>query len=411
VLEVRRLGRSDQRFALQARSLVPGAEYESLDLGEFDLDGRELAAYLSDAIDPAFDSFPGPQVPAAQYPQALAAWNQQFLQTLEDLGKQLWLVLPTAFRTEYLRLAGLPEPPRSITLYSDELLFPWEIVRPSGLVNGQYWALPPLGVSHVMGRWRPGATMRPQPQALPVQQVALLMPDAAHSGLPWAEREALDLQSLLPGAQRLAPVNRRSVAQLLDQGSAQLVHFSGHGTLGSQADLNALALEDGEQITAMAFAANRLGATHQPLLYLNACTVGRSARALGRAGGFAGNCIEAGWSGVIAPYWPVADRSAAEFSLAFYRKLRAGRTVGEALCELRGERPDDPSAQAYAYFGDPFARLLWPSVDAALPAPAQAEAAKPKPKPKPKAKPAGAPPARRAGTAPARPARLNKVTP
>ena len=110
---------------------------------------------------------------------------------------------------------------------------------------------------------------------------------------------------------------------------------------------------------ATTFAASALGQSAQPILYLNACTVGRSAAVLGHPGGFAGNCIESGWSGVVAPYWPVYDASAAEFAVAFYKKLQAGRSLGEALQELRAERPLDPTAQSYAYYGDPYARVLF----------------------------------------------------
>ena len=61
----------------------------------------------------------------------------------------------------------------------------------------------------------------------------------------------------------------------------------------------------------------------------------------------------------VAPYWPVLDAKAATFGVAFYRKLKAGYSVGEALVELRRAASDDPTALAYAYFGDPYARLLF----------------------------------------------------
>jgi hypothetical protein len=358
VISVRRPDPGRDVFELSLRSQVPGNEYESRSHGSFDLDGKQLSAYLSDALDPSFNLFPGAAVPDAEYDAALAAWNADFMTTLADLGRQLWIHLPQAFRDEYLRLAGLAEPPRSIFVFSDELTFPWEIVRPAGMVNGAYVDLPTLGAAHVLGRWRPGVGLRPQPQALPVTRIALVMPDAAASGLPWAADEAAQLARLLPFASSVAPVTRKQLDRLLADGDAQIVHYSGHGNIGANADLTALELEGGERITAMAFAASRLGATQHPVLYLNACSVGRSGAVLGRAGGFAGNCIESGWSGVVAPYWPVFDPAAAAFGVEFYRKLKAGRSIGEALCELRSERADDPTAQAYAYYGDPFARVL-----------------------------------------------------
>ena len=166
IVNVRRPDKGRDVFELELRSQVPGEEYQSRPFGSFDLDGKELSVYLADALDPSFSQFPGDEIAAAQFDAALAAWNVSFIARLEDLGKQLWLQLPEAFRAEYLRLAGLAEPPRSLFIVSDELLFPWEIVRPSGKVNGQYAELPPLGVSHVLGRWRPGTGAQPQPQAM-----------------------------------------------------------------------------------------------------------------------------------------------------------------------------------------------------------------------------------------------------
>jgi hypothetical protein len=358
VLCVRQPDAAQSRFELDVRCAVEGQEYESRSFGSFDLQGRELSQYLSDALDPSFAAFPGMELDDASFEAALAQWNRAFMTTLGDLGDQLWLHLPQAFRDEYLRLAALPTPPRSLFVFSDELAFPWEIVRPSGRLDGQWTKLPPLGAAHVMGRWRPGIGARPQPQALAVAQAALVIPDAQAAGLPWAQTELTQLQALLPRARPWQPSTRAGVDSLLGRNDVQLVHFSGHGVPGPNSDLSALQLEGGESIPAMAFAATALGDGAQPVLYLNACSVGRAGRVLSRAGGFAGNCIEAGWSGVIAPYWPVYDPDAAAFSAAFYGKLKTGCAIGEALQELRAERPEDPTAQSYAYFGDPFARLL-----------------------------------------------------
>ncbi|KQV50535.1 hypothetical protein ASC95_14310 [Pelomonas sp. Root1217] len=359
VLCVRQPEAGRSRFDLEVRSVVEGDEYESRPFGSFDLDGRELSQYLSDAVDRRFADFPGEALDDAAFERELAAWNRRFITTLGDLGDQLWLHLPQAFRTEYMRLAALPVPPRSLFVFSDELSFPWEIVRPSGRVDGQWTRLPPLGTAHVMGRWRPGIGARPQPQALLVRHAALVIPDAQAAGLPWALAELEELRGLLPQAASWQPATRANLDRLLSQDDVQLVHFSGHGDTGPNADLSSLQIEGGESIPAMAFAATGLGDRAQPVLYLNACSVGRAGRVLARAGGFAGNCIEAGWSGVIAPYWPVFDADAAAFSVAFYARLLTGCTIGEALQELRAERPDDPTAQSYAYFGDPFARLMF----------------------------------------------------
>jgi hypothetical protein len=359
VLTVRQPDRGRSLYEIDMRCGIEGEEYESRPFGAFDLDGRELSRYLADALDPHFLKFPGSEVSDADWPVAVADWNHAFMTALADLGKQLWLHLPAAFREEYLRLRALPTPPRSLFVFSDELAFPWEIVRPSGKLEGRYQELPPLGVAHAFGRWRPATAARPQPQTKAVGRMVLVIPDAQAAGLPAALSEQDKIRRLVDVAAPWQPATRAGLDRLLASTDVGVVHFSGHGQIGPNADLSSLDLEGGEAITAMAFAANALGSEAQPVLFLNACSVGRSGRVLARAGGFAGNCIEAGWSGIVAPYWPVYDSAAADFGVAFYAKLKAGCTVGQALQELRAESPDDPTAQSYAWFGDPFARLAF----------------------------------------------------
>ena len=74
--------------------------------------------------------------------------------------------------------------------------------------------------------------------------------------------------------------------------------------------------------------------------------------------GFAAKCLDGGWSGVIAPYWPVYDPSAMQFCLKLYQKMKSGISIGESLQQIRRDTPDDFTAQSYAYFGDPNARML-----------------------------------------------------
>ncbi len=357
VIVLRRPDESRDHFELSMRAQYAGAAYESRDMGEFDLEGKELTSWMATYIDATFKRFPSDDLSDAEFEKALPGWNADFGQALMDMGKALWGHLPQAFRHEYLRLAGLSEPPRSIAIASDELSFPWELVRPSGKVNGRYEQLPPLGQAHVIGRWKPAADTRPQPQQVTVTSTALVMPDAASSGLAWAAQEIDMLTKALPGAQLLRPATRAGVQSLLDSGQVQLVHFSGHGVQGAQADLDALELEEGTHIPAPTFAQSALAANHHPVLVLNACTLGRSRAVMRRAGGFAGACIDSGWSGIVAPYWPVYDPKASEFSIKLYRKLASGAMVGEALTELRLEHADDPTYLSYTWFGDPFAGM------------------------------------------------------
>jgi hypothetical protein len=347
-------------FDVALRSGVPGEEYDMKPMGELKLVGTDFEDFFRQVVDPQFSSFPrDPNLTDAEFEDQIKAWNANFMSCLAALGRKLWTLLPEKLRDEYLRLISLPTPPRALFVLSDEMTLPWEIIRPAGTITGQFEEQP-LGVRHVLGRWRPGLGARPQPQGMPIKSFIVLNPRYDTGALYWADRESERLKALLGNLQKPSRVDRKTVDAILNRADVQMIHFNGHGTLGANAELNGLELENKDSLNAMALYGRPLGLQGHPVLYLNACSVGRTGQILGRPAGFSAVCIDNGWSGVIAPYWPVYDPWAADCSLALYTKLRLGRSVGEALQEIRREQPDNFTAQAYSYFGDPWARLLFP---------------------------------------------------
>ena len=345
-------------YAVSLRSVVPGRSYEWKEVGSIQLNGQDVGSYISELLDPEFNSYPkDPTLTDEQFEEATALWNRQFGERLKEVGRQLWLQLPEGFRSEYFELQMMDQPPSSIAVYSDDLIFPWELLVP--------WSereeLPPLGVGHLLGRWKPGLGLRPDPQKFLVQNFVVLSPRYSSHSLSWTEEEIADLKQIVPRLIVVQPCDKRLVNQVLHRSDVQFMHFSGHGLWsGGTADLTALLLEDGSSLAAVSFLGKPIGRCH-PILYLNACTVGRAGIVLGCSGGFAANCLASGWTGIIAPYWPVNDASAKDFAIDFYRRLAAARSVGEALQELRRDHPADPTYQAYAYIGDPLARVILPS--------------------------------------------------
>jgi hypothetical protein len=286
-------------------------------MGELELAGTEFSDFFAQAVDPQFANFPrDPRLSDNEFEEQLGAWNSHFLTRLADLGRKLWTLLPENLRLEYLRLMELPPllRPRAVCVHSDEMTLPWEIIRPSGIVagTGKFVEHEPLGVAHVLGRWRPGLGARPQPQGLPIKRFVVLNPRYSADTLYWADRESQQLTDLLGHFEKPSPVDRKAMDTILDRSDVQMIHFNGHGTLGANAELNGLELENNESLDAMALEARRLGEEAHPILYLNACSVGRMGQVLGRAGGVAAACIENGWSGVIAPYWPRPWRAGQE---------------------------------------------------------------------------------------------------
>jgi pimeloyl-ACP methyl ester carboxylesterase len=346
-------------FDVALRSRVFGEEYDMKPMGELKLVGTDFEDFFRQVIDPQFSTFPrDPYLTDEEFEEQIKVWNGTFMSRLAALGRRLWTLLPEKLRDEYLRLISLSTPPRALFVQSDEMTLPWEIIRPAGMINGQFEEQP-LGVRHVLGRWRPGLGARPQPQGMPIKSFIVLNPRYDTGALYWADRESERLKALLGSFQRPSPVDRKAVEAILNRDDVQMIHFNGHGALGANAELNGLELENKDTLDAMALHGRPLGLQGHPVLYLNACSVGRTGQTLGRPAGFAAVCIESGWSGVIAPYWPVYDPWAADCSFALYTKLLLGRSVGEALQEIRREQPNNFTAQAYSYFGDPWARLLF----------------------------------------------------
>jgi hypothetical protein len=360
IIFVREIEAQPDSYEIALQSNILGEEYALRDMGTLKLAGTEFSNFFSRTIDPQFQQFPSdPRLTDEEFDKALAAWSASFLVELESLGRRLWGYLPPRFRDEYVRLRCLSSPPRSICVYSDEMVLPWELIRPSGMVDGHFKEFEPLGIAHVLGRWKPDLGARPQPQAVNVEKMVVLTPKYGTSPLYWAAKESVELKKVISGMTQLAAVDRKAFEDLLNSTGVQLVHFNGHGVWDSMGDLSALRLENNESIPAMAFSSRKLGMESHPILYLNACSVGRGAANVGRPGGFAASCLDGGWSGVIAPYWRVYDPYAMQFCLELYGKLILGYSVGEALQQIRRDRPNDYTAQSYSYFGDPGARMLF----------------------------------------------------
>jgi hypothetical protein len=346
-------------FKLSLRSEIPGEAYENRAAGIYNTpQGKDsLEEYLSKFFSDNFKVYPPNGLSDEDFAKALPKWEEKFLAELGDLGRTLWQWLPQEFRSEYLRLHKAGVAAQSILIASEEMVLPWELVVPT---DEQGNTLPALGRAHVIGRWNPSWVKKPEPQRLRVKTGCLLSPTyTGRRRLRKASAEVAAVQSLMPRislstGSDLATVRR----DVLNATDLQLLHFVGHGEFNmAQADDSALVLGDDDFLKARSFTGSALAGKASPVLYLNACAVGQNALVVGRPGGFSANFLRSGGTGVIAPYWPVNDESAAAFAQALYGKLLHNRSVGEALRELRDEHPKDSTFQAFAWFGDPWASL------------------------------------------------------
>jgi hypothetical protein len=340
-------------YDIHLRSQIPGADYAFRPMGRLAITPTELSKTLNGVFSKFVSAFP-----VGGTKKQVAAWRENMRDAIETLGKYLWGKLPGKFRDEYFRLKAGKNLPRSIQVHSDEMLIPWELLIPHRS-NGKAEVLKPLGVMHVMGRWRPGLGIQPRPQRLRVRSACIVNPKyAAEKALWWSIMEAAELRAELPVFKPLDPPTRSEFKKLLARSDVQIVHYTGHGRYtAKQADLSSLELQGGDNVDAIDFVAASLFSKGRALVYLNACEAGNVGVVMGQMGGFAVQCLSNGCSGVIAPYWAVVDGTAKDFSLEFYGMLKKGRSIGEALKELRAKHPKDPTFQAFSYFGDPWTQL------------------------------------------------------
>jgi hypothetical protein len=169
------------------------------------------------------------------------------------------------------------------------------------------------------------------------------------------------------------------VSKLLrTRGAFDLLHFAGHGVATGGATQDAKLLLEGwldpntpagvdpylpefllattvRQEANLAKPDDRV----RPLVFLNACQVGRLGHQLSSIGGFAESFIIAGAGAFVSSLWNVGDEPAATFGMAFYNRLKAGDTVAAAAAAAREKArlAGDATWLAYVVYAHPDAKL------------------------------------------------------
>jgi hypothetical protein len=287
---------------------------------------------------------------------------------VRGFGRQLWdQFAPAPFKDAFWRLeARLGAKFHTIQIVTDDPLLPWELMRPS---TGER-ELDLLGIEFLVARWHvsdAGGQLERPPQASALQGLVAIAPRyTGAAALPSQEAE-LDALSAVEGFRReegkLAAMKR-----LFESLPGGIVHFAGHGVVRAEGGVPeyAIRLEDTElSLLQWRGMASRARGAH-PLFFFNACEVGQAGRVAGFVDGWAPAVLDLGASGYIGGLWPLGDRGAADFALAFYRTLSAGlhdegaAAVADLLRRARKRFYDtgDPTHLAYVYYGDPNFRFV-----------------------------------------------------
>jgi hypothetical protein len=242
---------------------------------------------------------------------------------------------------------------RTISILSEEPFVPWELMIP---IDIGLDPVPCLGVAYSMGRWITGDFRSPS-QALSMKTAFIVAPE--QSGLDLAKREAAFLKKLLPGSSQIKPVSFSGLDRSLRKSKHDVVHFICHG---EGTGTPTLRLDPEDVVTASQVISMKGFLTAfrmHPFAFLNSCEVGRPVRNLAGIGGFANSFLRMGAAGVVAPLWSIDDTVAEKACKIFYRKVLAGKTIGEAMQNLRSQafRLGVETYASYCYYGDPGARV------------------------------------------------------
>jgi hypothetical protein len=247
---------------------------------------------------------------------------------------------------------------RSVIIQSEEPWIPWELCRLMGHEDGRIVEGPFLCEAFAVTRWLPGEGFK---RPLRLTKLALIVP--TDSGLPMATAER-DFVLSLAGERREVTAIAPSFAEVQDAFTAGVYdgwHFTGHGAArDANPDRSSIILEGEESFTPedLSGQAANVGIPH-PLVFINACQVGRGGMGLTGIGGWARRFVQIGAGAFIGAYWSVYDEPALAFAKEVYTRLLDGAPIGDAVRDARVavREGGDPTWLAYTVFADPLATV------------------------------------------------------
>ena len=290
--------------------------------------------------------------------------REQLISELKGVGVILFDTSPDVFRDVFWALIDAKAPLQTIAIVSAEPFVPWELMVPNRSVPSFERRLP-LGVEFNIGRWTDERTIAPS-RSLHIVDSSVIAP--AYSGtmiLQNSLAEANMVVAQYPG-DVIRPAPFASVGKELGTVSRSLIHFVCHGK-DTTSGVQCIRLDNNEELSS----SNILGieglgelfAKKRPVVFLNACEVGRTTPSLVGLGGFVASFIKLGATAVIAPLWSVEDSIAHEIATLFYQEIKRdpSQTISAIFKKVRAKGYDPASGRdtyvAYCFYGDPSARL------------------------------------------------------
>lgn len=288
----------------------------------------------------------------------------QLIAELKGVGTILFDSSPEVFREVFWALIDANKPFKTIAIVSAEPFIPWELMIPYRSVPSYARRLP-LGVEFEIGRWTDEKTVAPA-WSLRITDSSIIAP--AYTGMMILKNslnEANMVAEQYPG-DIIRPASFESVGKELGTVARSLIHFICHGK-DTAAGIQCIRLDNNEELSS----SNILGidglgelfARTRPVVFLNACEIGRTVPSLVGLGGFVASFIKLGATAVIAPLWSVEDTIAHEIATLFYQEIKQnpGQTVAQIFKKVRAKGYDPASGRdtyvAYCFYGDPSAKV------------------------------------------------------
>ncbi|MEH2521034.1 hypothetical protein V1279_006607 [Bradyrhizobium sp. AZCC 1610] len=289
---------------------------------------------------------------------------EQLIDELNGAGKKLFDASPKLFQEVFWALSDAGLPLRSIAIVSEEPYFPWELMIPRRRSkNGLEEFEKSLGVLFGVGRWTSPDIVSPT-RDIELNDSFVIAPNYNGRGdLRNAAAEAKMVASLFDG-EMISPASFAQIRMRLLGQARSLIHFVCHGN-SAAFENQSLRLEGNEVLTSSSLIGinglAKIFSAKKPVVFLNACEVGRGIPSLVGLGGFAPAFIELGASAVIAPLWSVDDEIAHRIAEEFYREVRKKPSVplSRIFSAIRAKAyvEGKDTYAAYCFFGDPLASM------------------------------------------------------
>lgn len=294
---------------------------------------------------------------------------EELQRRLEVIGSEFYKDLfDTSFKELYWNT--LRDKVTSILVRSEELMIPWELLKPSQRSSEeQFW-----GEKFCISRC---LTEQKDLKIIEIKDFAIIAPaqyvETQDEHYNSAQLEVNSIKSIFLDIEinEVVPPNKDEVLKLFETSRAfSCLHFIGHCKYNStDPKKSALVLIEEQRLHANELTGRTLNfAENNPtFVFLNACaSAGDSYYVAGINGWLRVFAIDAECCGFVGTSWEVSHFAACQFTKSFYSNLLKkeggltkclAKAAQEARLELKSQYPGDPSWLSYVVYAYPFARF------------------------------------------------------